>query len=59
MKQDRQKHALPEGHDPESYSAESARGGEIILKSRSRRIVFVTGLVAAVVVGLIAWFVVI
>ena len=34
------------------YSAEDARGGEIILRSRRRRVIFIAGLIAWVVVML-------
>ncbi|MGE5261333.1 MAG: hypothetical protein ACM3MH_10715 [Actinomycetota bacterium] len=33
------------------YPAEKARGGEIILRSRTRRIIFIAGLVGAVLLG--------
>jgi hypothetical protein len=33
------------------YPAEKARGGEIILRSRTRRIIFLAGLAGAVVLG--------
>ena len=35
------------------YSAEDARGGEIILRSRMQRTIFVAGLVGAVLLGLL------
>jgi hypothetical protein len=34
-----------------SYPAEKARGGEIILRSRTQRIIFIAGLAGAVVLG--------
>lgn len=37
-------------------SAEDARGGEIILRSRRRRLVFIAGLVGFVVLALILKF---
>ena len=39
----------PPVHEPPPYPAEKARGGEIILRTRARRIVFIAGLVGAVV----------
>ena len=33
------------------YPAEKARGGEIILRSRTQRIIFIAGLAGAVVLG--------
>jgi hypothetical protein len=38
---------------PAPYPAEKARGGEIVLRTRLRRMIFVGGLIAAVVVGLV------
>ena len=38
---------------PPPYPAEKARGGEIILRRRWQRIVFIGALVAAVVVALV------
>ena len=37
-------------------SAEDARGGEIILRTRTRRLIFIAGLVGLVIVGLIVRF---
>lgn len=37
-------------------SAEDARGGEIILRTRTRRLIFIAGLVGLVIVGLIVSF---
>jgi len=37
----------------EPYPAEKARGGEIILRTRQRRMFFVGGLIAAVVLALL------
>jgi hypothetical protein len=34
-----------------SYPAEKARGGEIVLRSRMQRVIFVAGLVGAVVLA--------
>jgi hypothetical protein len=39
----------PKSSNP--YPAEKARGGEIILRSRTRRIIFIAGLAGAVVLG--------
>jgi hypothetical protein len=38
---------------PAPYPAEKARGGEIILRTRTRRVIFVAGLVGAVILGLL------
>ncbi|MEZ5831241.1 MAG: hypothetical protein R3D05_08665 [Dongiaceae bacterium] len=42
-------------HDPTKrpYPADKARGGEIILRSRWQRVVFIAGLVGAVLIGLV------
>jgi hypothetical protein len=49
--------ALPQADDvssrPQPYPAEKARGGEIILRTRARRIVFIAGLVGLVVLLLL------
>lgn len=37
----------------EPYSAEKARGGEIILRTRTMKVVFMAGLVGAVLLALI------
>jgi hypothetical protein len=39
----------PKSSNP--YPAKKARGGEIILRSRTRRIIFIAGLAGAVVLG--------
>jgi hypothetical protein len=36
------------------YSAQDARGGEIILRTRTERLIFIGGLVAAMAVGVVA-----
>jgi len=36
---------------PQPYPAEKARGGEIILKTRARRLIFIAGLLGAVVLA--------
>jgi hypothetical protein len=36
---------------PKTYPADKARGGEIILRTRARRIVFISGLAGAVVLA--------
>lgn len=46
--------AEPEEH--QTVSGEDARGGEIILRTRRRRIIFIAGLVGIVVLGLIVRF---
>jgi hypothetical protein len=38
----------------ETYSAQDARGAEIILRTRTERLIFIGGLVAAIAVGLVA-----
>jgi hypothetical protein len=38
------------------YRAEDVRGGEIILRSRSRRLIFIAGLVAFCLIALIVRF---
>ncbi|MBX6424672.1 MAG: peptide ABC transporter permease [Variibacter sp.] len=43
----------PPPKEPEPYPAEKARGGEIILGARSRRIIFIAGLVGIVVLALL------
>lgn len=45
--------AEPKNDSPQDYPAERARQGEIILKSRRRRIVFVAGLVGLVILVLL------
>jgi hypothetical protein len=35
------------------YPAEKARGGEIILRTRAERLIFITGLVGAVLLALL------
>jgi hypothetical protein len=42
---------------PAPYPAEKARGGEIILKTPARRMIFVAGLIGAVVLVLVLVFV--
>jgi hypothetical protein len=42
---------VPSPESSSSYPAEKARGGEIILRSRTRRIIFITGLAGAVILG--------
>jgi len=41
---------------PVRLSAKAARGGEIILRSRSRRVIFLAGLIGMVMLGLIMAF---
>jgi hypothetical protein len=38
------------------YSAEKVRQGEIILKTRTQRVIFIAGLAGMLIVGLIATF---
>jgi hypothetical protein len=42
--------------DLQSYPAEKARQGEIILKTRTQRIIFICGLAGMLLVGLLATF---
>jgi hypothetical protein len=37
-----------------TYSAQDARGAEIILQTRTERLIFIGGLVAAMAVGVVA-----
>jgi hypothetical protein len=39
-----------------AYPAEKARGGEIVLRSRWQRIVFIGGLAGCILLVLILWF---
>jgi hypothetical protein len=41
---------------PAPYPAEKARGGEIILRTRARRLAFLAGFVGVIVIVLLAWF---
>lgn len=48
----------PERQDADGtrhYSAEAARGGEVVLRSRLSRSIFVGGLVLALAIGLILY----
>jgi len=38
---------------PEKISADKARGGEIILRSRRRRIIFLGGLIGMVIIAIL------
>ncbi len=49
---------MPRGKQQKTYSAQDARGGEIILRTRSERVVFIGGLVAAVAFGVVVAIVV-
>lgn len=47
----------PEPDEPVQHiSAEKARGGEIILRSRGRRAMFIGGLILLVLVLILLWF---
>ena len=48
--------APPPREATEPYPAEKARGGEIILRTRTRRLIFIAGLVGAVILALLARF---
>ena len=39
--------------DQKPYPAEKARGGEIILNTPARRVIFLTGLIGAVVLAIV------
>jgi hypothetical protein len=43
--------------DQPAYPAEKARQGEIVLRHRSLRFVFVAGLAAAVILAVVLWLV--
>ena len=48
---------MPEDDEPaKTYPAEKARQGEIVLRTRWQRMVFIGGLVGCVVLVLILWF---
>lgn len=38
------------------YSAEKVRGGDIILRTRAERLIFVIGLAGAVILALLLWW---
>ncbi len=42
--------------EPKPYPADKARGGEIILRSRGRRLIFLAGLVGAFLLVLVLGF---
>lgn len=39
--------------EPQTFSAQDARGGEIILRTRARRVIFIAGLAGCVLLGLL------
>lgn len=41
---------------PDTHKAQDVRGGEIILRTKRRRIIFIAGLVAFVILGIILRF---
>lgn len=43
----------PQDETPPHYSADQVRGGEIELRSRTQRVIFIAGLVGAVVLAII------
>jgi hypothetical protein len=43
----------PATNDPQPYPAEKARGGEIILRTAWRRIIFISGLAGAVLLAIL------
>jgi hypothetical protein len=48
--------APPPKNEPPPYPADKARGGEIVLRSRAQRVIFIAGLVGAVVLVLLLKF---
>lgn len=46
----------PAKDEPEAYPAEKARGGEIILRKRWQRLLFIAGLVGAVLLAFLSIF---
>ena len=54
-----QRETAPTNSGPQPYPAEKARGGEIILRTPQRRIVFIAGLAGAVLLavllGIFSW----
>jgi hypothetical protein len=47
------RHPMPNRSDLQHYPAQKARQGDIVLRHRWERVVFIAGLVAAVVVALL------
>jgi len=45
--------APPPKDEPPPYPAEQARGGEIILRTRTQRMIFIAGLAGAVILVLL------
>lgn len=43
----------PQDEKPPHYSADRVRGGEIDLRSRTQRVIFIAGLIGAVVLAVI------
>jgi hypothetical protein len=43
--------------DPRAYPAEKARQGRIVLRHHGTRLIFIAGLVAAVLLAIVLWFV--
>lgn len=48
---------MSQQNPPPTYPAEKVRQGEIILKTRTQRVIFIAGLAGMLIVGLIATFV--
>lgn len=48
---------MAENNSAQGYPAEKARQGEIILKTRTQRAIFIAGLAGMLLVGLVAIFV--
>lgn len=49
----RNEHKMPPVDGPTPYRAEKARGGEIILRTRAHRVIFIAGLAGAFVLILL------
>jgi hypothetical protein len=47
--------APPPKREPPPYPGEKARGGEIVLRSRLQRVIFIAGLAGAVLLAVLLW----
>ena len=47
---------MAKNSDPKEYSAEKARQGEIVLRTRAQRVIFLAGLVGAVALAFLMQF---
>lgn len=52
MSSSQQETAVPEREDPRTYPADKVRQGEVILKKRRQRIIFLSGIVGLVLLAL-------